>query len=64
MRKKSEDSLRTIGIALFNLDEGRAADRGALRRDGRRDATPPPGVPDVAAELAQGMPYREWHYNG
>jgi len=25
---------------------------------------PPPGVTDVAAELAQGMPYREWHYDG
>jgi len=25
---------------------------------------PPPGVTDVAAELAQGMSYWEWHYNG
>jgi len=49
---------RDAGIALFNLDEGRAADRGALRRDGRRDPPPPPGVTDVAAELAASIPYR------
>ena len=55
---------RDARIALFNLDEGRAADLGTLRRDGRGDASPPPGVSDVAAELAQGMPYREWHYDG
>jgi len=50
--------------AQHKEDEGRAADRGALRRDGRGDAPPPPGVTDVAAELAQGMPYGEWHYDG
>src|ERR1039457_6376671 len=50
--------------AAINLDEGRAADRGALRREGGGDAPPPPGVTDVAAELAEGMPYREWHYDG
>jgi hypothetical protein len=55
---------RDAGFALFNLDEGRAADRGALRRDGRRDASPPPGVTDVVAELTQGMSYRERHYDG
>ena len=25
---------------------------------------PPPGITDVAAKLAQGMPCREWHYDG
>ena len=55
---------RDAGIALFNFDEGRAADRRALRRDCRWDAPPPPGITDVVAELAQGMPYREWHEDG
>ena len=45
------DAHRDAGIAFFNLDECRSADGGTLGHDGRRDAPPPPGVPNVPAQL-------------
>jgi hypothetical protein len=54
------DPDRDAGIALFNLDERRPANRGALRRRYHGNPTAPPGVPYVMAQFAQGMPYRDW----
>jgi hypothetical protein len=55
---------RDAGIAFFNLYQCRAAYRRTLRRDSRRDAPPPPGITDVAAELSQRAPYGYWQYHG
>ena len=44
------------GIALFNLDEGRAADRGALRRDGRSVVVEPAGERHDGVVLATPAP--------
>jgi hypothetical protein len=40
------------GVALFNLDERRSADRGALGHDSGRNAPPPPGISNVPTQLA------------
>jgi hypothetical protein len=55
---------RDAGIAFFNLYQRRATYRRTLRRDSRRDAPPPPGITNVAAELSQRSSYRYWQYHG
>src|SRR5262249_15452598 len=54
---------RHAGIALFNLDQSRAADGSALCGDLSRYAPPPSCVPYIVAELAQGTRdgYRKRH---
>ena len=44
----------TAGSPRSTFSKGRACNEGALRHDGRRDATAQPGASDVRAEPGEG----------
>jgi hypothetical protein len=50
---RSVEAHRNARVALFNLDERRSANRGALGHDRGRNSAPSSGVSDVPAQLAQ-----------
>ena len=54
------DADADIGVAGFDLLQGRAGREGALGHDRHGEPPPPPGVADIRAKLAQGALYSGW----
>ena len=54
------DADADIGVAGFDLLQGRAGREGALGHDRHGKTTVPTGVADIRAELAQGAFHRGW----